>query len=257
MSSEYEDILKPTQTIKKEGYFKYKKNKIIVTEPYNPTFQILKEKNKLIPIKEYGGKYPYYDGKDFQKGSIYKIKDLNHLELIDKGNLTKYFYNILNMKYLSHLLQPNKQMRKILFFLSLFFLLNCKNESGLQDNLYKIVLDYQKKNTFKETPKNSMYVYEVYFYQDSTVSVSLSPIGVNLEEKNLYGIYKDRTLKATYIIDDNRIGKNLVKKYIQRDLDKFVAKDFVINDAMYPEYIYKIKGKELVLIDSIRGNVKR
>ncbi len=94
MSSEYEDILRPTQTIKKEGYFKYKKNKIIVTEPYNPTFHILKENNKLIPIKEYEGKYPYYDGKDFQKGTVYKIKDLNHLELIDKGNLTKYFYNI-------------------------------------------------------------------------------------------------------------------------------------------------------------------
>jgi len=94
MSSEYENILRPTQTIKKEGYFKYKKNKIIVTEPYNPTFHILKENNKLTPIRKYEGKYPYYDGKDFQKGTIYKIKDLNHLELIDKGNLTKYFYNI-------------------------------------------------------------------------------------------------------------------------------------------------------------------
>ncbi|MCQ9635146.1 hypothetical protein MP477_09300 [Chryseobacterium sp. WG23] len=94
MSSEYENILQPTQTIKKEGYFRYKKNKIIITEPYKPAFQILKEKNNLIPIKEYEGKYPYYDGKDFQKGVVYKIKDLNNLELIDKGNLTKYFYRI-------------------------------------------------------------------------------------------------------------------------------------------------------------------
>ncbi|MFP3834781.1 hypothetical protein [Chryseobacterium sp. SIMBA_028] len=94
MSSEQEDILQPTQTIKKEGYFRYNKNKIIVTKPYKPTFQILKNENNLVPIKEYEGRYPYYDGKDFQKGIIYKIKDLNHLELIDKGNLTKYFYRI-------------------------------------------------------------------------------------------------------------------------------------------------------------------
>ncbi|WES99324.1 hypothetical protein P2W68_06830 [Chryseobacterium arthrosphaerae] len=132
-----------------------------------------------------------------------------------------------------------------------------KNNTDLNDNLYNVLIDYQKKNPFKDAPENSIYVYEVYFYQDSTLSVSLSPIGVNLEEKNPYGIYKDKNLKATYIIDNTRIGKNLVKKYIQRDLDKFVVKDFVINDAMYPEYIYKIKGKELVLIDSIRGNVRR
>ncbi|MBK1895270.1 hypothetical protein [Chryseobacterium paridis] len=132
-----------------------------------------------------------------------------------------------------------------------------KNNMDLNDNLYNVLIDYQKKNPFKETPENSIYVYEVYFYQDSTLSVSLSPIGINLEEKNLYGIYRDESLKATYIIDKDRIGKNFVKKYFQKDLEKFTQKDFVINDAMYPEYIYKIKGKNLVLKDSIRGNVHR
>jgi len=152
-------------------------------------------------------------------------------------------------------------MKITIIFAFVFFLFtSCeekKNNTDLNDNLYNVLIDYQKKNPFKEVPENSMYVYEVYFYQDSTLSVSLSPIGVNLEEKNPYGIYKDETLKATYIIDKNRIGKNLVKKYIQRDLDKFVLKDFVINDAMYPEYIYKIKGENLIFKDSIRGNVHR
>lgn len=132
-----------------------------------------------------------------------------------------------------------------------------KNNTDLNDNLYNVLLDYQKKNPFKETPENSIYVYEVYFDQDSTLSVTLSPIGVNREEKNLYGIYKDETLKATYIIDDSRIGKNFVKKYFQKDLEKFTQKHFVINDAMYPEYIYKINGKSLILKDSVRGNVHR
>ncbi|WP_336688266.1 hypothetical protein [Chryseobacterium bernardetii] len=148
-------------------------------------------------------------------------------------------------------------MKKIILSMYVLVLLNCTNESGLQDNLYKVVFDYQKKNPFKEAPENSIYVYEVYFYQDSTLSVTLSPIGVNREEKNLYGIYKDETLKATYIIDNSRIGKNFVKKYFQKDLEKFTQKDFVINDAMYPEYIYKIKGKNLIFKDSIRGNIHK
>lgn len=142
----------------------------------------------------------------------------------------------------------------------LFLFTSCeekKNNTNLNDNLYNVLIDYQKKNPFKEAPENSMYVYEVYFYQDSTLSVSLSPIGVNLEEKNIYGIYKDETLKATYIIDNGRIGKNFVKKYFQKDLDKYVQKDFVINDAMYPEYIYKINGQKLILSDSVRGNMMK
>ncbi|SEM32974.1 hypothetical protein SAMN05421856_102434 [Chryseobacterium taichungense] len=132
-----------------------------------------------------------------------------------------------------------------------------KNKTDLNDNLYNVLINYQKKNPFKETPENSIYVYEVYFYQDSTLSVTLSPIGVNREEKNLYGIYKDETLKATYIIDNSRIGKNFVKKYFQKDLEKFTQKDFVINDAIYQEYIYQINGKNLILKDSVRGNVHR
>lgn len=109
-------------------------------------------------------------------------------------------------------------MKNTIFFILIFFLFSCqqegKNESGLSDKLYNVLIEYQKKNPFKETPENSIYVYEVYFYQDSTLSVTLSPIGVNREEKNLYGIYKDETLKATYIIDNSRIGKNLLKKIL-------------------------------------------
>lgn len=152
-------------------------------------------------------------------------------------------------------------MRITIILAFIFFLFtSCeekKNNTDLNDNLYNVLIDYQKKNPFKEAPENSMYVYEVYFYQDSTLSVSLSPIGVNLEEKNPYGIYQDETLKATYIIDNSKIGKNLIKKYFQKDLEKFTQKDFVINDAMYPEYIYKIKGKNLIFKDSIRGNIHK
>lgn len=65
-------------------------------------------------------------------------------------------------------------MKKIIFFILIFFIFSCKqenkNESGLNDNLYTVLIEYQKKNPFKETPENSIYVYEVYFYKDSTLS---------------------------------------------------------------------------------------
>ncbi|MEC3876689.1 hypothetical protein [Chryseobacterium salviniae] len=150
-------------------------------------------------------------------------------------------------------------MTKIITLASfLFLIISCeeKSKTDLNDNLYNVLIDYQKKFPLKEIPEHSKYVYEVYFYQDSTVSISLSPIGVNLEEKKPYGIYKDKNLKATYVIDDNKLGKNLIKNYIQKDLDKYIMKNFVINDAIYPEYIFKIKGKKLVFSDSIRGNIR-
>ncbi|WP_185290317.1 hypothetical protein [Chryseobacterium lactis] len=93
MSVKYENVIKPTFMIKKEGTFYTNCCKIIVTEPYNPVFKILKQPNKL--NKNDVEKYlNHYDGNDYQKGVMYKIKDLNHLELIAKGDLRKYFYPI-------------------------------------------------------------------------------------------------------------------------------------------------------------------
>lgn len=89
MSSEAEDILRPTYTIEKLGFFNYNGNKIIITKPYKPEFDLINKENKLTQMKE--AKPPYYDGNDYQKGFVYKVKDLHNLELIDQGNLVKYF----------------------------------------------------------------------------------------------------------------------------------------------------------------------
>jgi hypothetical protein len=93
MSVPYENVIKPTLMIKKEGTFYTNCCKIIVTKPYNPLFQIIKQPNKLKQndVSKY---LDIYDGNEYQKGVMYKIKDLNHLELIAKGNLAKYFYRI-------------------------------------------------------------------------------------------------------------------------------------------------------------------
>lgn len=90
MSSESENILRPTYNVNKVGYFKYKKNKIIIVEPYKSKFELIVKENKLSFVDN-NLKPPYYHGNDYQKGFVYKIKDLQNLELIDKGNLIRYF----------------------------------------------------------------------------------------------------------------------------------------------------------------------
>lgn len=97
MSVKYENVIKPTFMIKKEGTFYTDCCKIIVTEPYHPKFPIIKKQNMLKQndVEKY---LNHYSGNDYQKGVMYKIKDLNHLELIAKGDLRKYFYPIKEYK---------------------------------------------------------------------------------------------------------------------------------------------------------------
>ncbi|WP_419869783.1 hypothetical protein [Chryseobacterium sp. CT-SW4] len=99
MSSESENILRPTYSVQKLGYFNYKNNKIIITKPYKAEFDIINKKNKLKSINN-DLKPPYYDGNDYQKGMVYKIIDLNHLKLIEEGNLMKYFKPMAEYEYL-------------------------------------------------------------------------------------------------------------------------------------------------------------
>ncbi|MEA1851441.1 hypothetical protein U9K52_21215 [Chryseobacterium sp. MHB01] len=106
MSVKYENVIKPTFMIKKEGTFYTDCCKIIITKPYNPSFKIIKTPNRLKQndVSEY---LDFYNGNDYQKGVMYKIKDLNHLELIRKGDLRKYFYPI--KEYNLPVIKPPKE----------------------------------------------------------------------------------------------------------------------------------------------------
>ncbi|KFF11347.1 hypothetical protein IW15_16525 [Chryseobacterium soli] len=165
-------------------------------------------------------------------------------------------------------------MKKMILLIGGVFLFNCqkkhKNESGLNDNLYIVLLDYQKKNPIPSddeikkkrifiNPKDAKYVFEVIIdknEKDTLLSVTLESRGVKRENSS-YGIYSDKNLKPTYIIDENKIGKNFIKEYKQRNLDTFTFKDLVIDDTMYPVYFYKAARNKLILYDSMRGNVKK
>ncbi|EKB58750.1 hypothetical protein HMPREF9700_01789 [Bergeyella zoohelcum CCUG 30536] len=93
MSVKYENVIKPTFMVKKEGTFYYNYSKIIVTKPYKPIFEIIKHPNEL-KQNDFDENLSPYNGTDYQKGVMFKIKDINNLELITKGDLTKYFYSI-------------------------------------------------------------------------------------------------------------------------------------------------------------------
>lgn len=99
MSSEKENTLRPTYNVEKIGYFEYKNNKIIVTKPYKPKFELI-TKNKKLNYIDNDLKAPYYDGNDYQKGMVYKIIDLSQLKLIDEGKLMKYFKPLSEYEYL-------------------------------------------------------------------------------------------------------------------------------------------------------------
>lgn len=92
MSSRYENTLNPTTTIKKYLKIEYKGKNIVITKPYKPIYNILNTRTMASQLDN--PLPPYYSGNDYQKGVMYKIKDLNHLELITKGDLRKYFYPI-------------------------------------------------------------------------------------------------------------------------------------------------------------------
>lgn len=151
--------------------------------------------------------------------------------------------------------------------ISSFLYTSCQNkESNINQQLYNVLVDYQTKNplptkensskTFYLISKNLKYVYEASFYKDGSLYITLNPIGVNIEEKS-YGIYQDHTLKPTYVIDDDKVGKKFIIKYIKKDLDKFTMNKVPVIDVIYPTYIYKIKGDRLILSDSIRGNSRK
>lgn len=164
-------------------------------------------------------------------------------------------------------------MKNILFLILINFLFSCKkeskNESGLKNNLYNVLVEYQKKNPIPSNeeirkkapfinPENAKYIYEVIFdVQQKDTLLHITLVSGVKGTYNPFGVYKDVHLMPTYVIDADKIGLKFITEYKKKDLDKFTFKDFVINDAMYPEYIYKIKGQKLVLSDSVRGNIMR
>lgn len=148
-------------------------------------------------------------------------------------------------------------MRIVLSFLFIsFLLLSCnkeKKENFFNDSLYRELLNYQKKNPIPNKDLYKLFIYEINFYKkkDTLLTITVSPTGII--SKNSFGIYKNKVLKPSYIIDDQNIGKRFVKIYKKDSVESYILEGNPPHiDKIYPVYKYKIQRDKLILIDSLR-----
>jgi len=91
LATSRENEVFPIDRISKLGAFKYKDNKVIIAESYNPKYNIVKKNNALdndfIKDKKNRGSFD----EDVQYGYIYKMITPNNINLIKKGELKEFF----------------------------------------------------------------------------------------------------------------------------------------------------------------------
>ncbi|MGL4629888.1 MAG: hypothetical protein ACRCVT_01685 [Leadbetterella sp.] len=169
-------------------------------------------------------------------------------------------------------------MKTILLPILILFILSCgrKNETGLREDLYQALLDYQKNNPIppippkpdqkskippRHHPDYEKYIYEVLFLKDKSdtlVQISLAVKAFYQYKHNdpfMYGVYMDKQLKRTYILDKENLSKEIVKKYLKNGLKNFDYVVDYINDTMYIKYVYSIKNGKLRFKEKLRGNI--
>ncbi|MCP1301611.1 hypothetical protein NK356_20755 [Chryseobacterium sp. S0630] len=147
-------------------------------------------------------------------------------------------------------------MRVVILFLFILFL-SCNKEKKedffFNDNLYREVLNYQKKNPIPNNDLYKLFIYEINFSKkkDTLLTITVSPTGII--SKNSFGIYKNKILKPSYIIDNKNFGKRFVKTYKKEGVESYILNEIPPHiDKIYPVYKYKIKRDKLILLDSLR-----
>ncbi|WP_312769894.1 hypothetical protein [Epilithonimonas sp.] len=148
-------------------------------------------------------------------------------------------------------------MKIFLITVVFILLISCKKEkidsSFFQDSLYSEILKYQKKNPIPKDNLYKLFIYEIAFShpKDTLLTITVSSIGV--ESKNSFGIYKNRVLKPSYLIDSQNLSKRFVNNYIKDNIESYIFEGEPPNiDLIYPVYKYKVQRNKLILIDSAR-----
>lgn len=147
-------------------------------------------------------------------------------------------------------------MRVVILFLFILFW-SCNKEKKedffFNDNLYRELLNYQKKNPIPNNDLYKLFIYEINFSKkkDTLLTITVSPTGII--SKNSFGIYKNKILKPSYVIDKQNIGKRFVKIYKKDDVESYILEGAPPHiDKIYPVYKYKILRDKLILLDSLR-----
>ena len=161
-------------------------------------------------------------------------------------------------------------MNKLLISILILVLMGCKKDNAyLSSDLYNIIINYQNKvpipsekeireRTPLLEPNKAKYIYQVTFdikEKDTVISIQLEN-GI-LTKNNRYGEYYNSTLKPVIIVDEKKIGKKFVKKYVRENIENYVLKSPPTLGENYPLFRYTVNNNELELRDSIRGNTVR
>ncbi|MCD9856182.1 hypothetical protein LUD75_15760 [Epilithonimonas sp. JDS] len=156
----------------------------------------------------------------------------------------------------------------------LFFLLSCakqENTSGINNDLYKEIIKYQKENPIDKSDSQFLsdghFIYEVVILppkysnpEDKNYSlfITMSVFGIRDDLKKLcYGVYQDEFLQKTVIYDEANFIDRFVTVKKKENIETYILKNSPIIDIVYPVRLYNIVDGKLLFIDEIKGNNHR
>jgi hypothetical protein len=145
---------------------------------------------------------------------------------------------------------------------------DCRNLTGLDNELYDKVKLYQKNNPIPEPvvydtnlpppPQTAFkYIYAIEFERntDTLVFITLKNHGVPAQAKNIFGVYQDSCLKPTYVFDANNLSLHLIRVKKQESFNIYQFDKSSTPDILYTRYLYKFRNNKLIFIEKIKGNI--
>jgi hypothetical protein len=144
----------------------------------------------------------------------------------------------------------------------LSFFISCYNNDSLDNQFKKVIIDYQNKYpipTGKVKTGKYIFIYSVNFKKngnDTILEIKRTSSGIDSiisKRSGDGGIYEDKELKPTLIIDNYKLGtKFILKKNIKID-KKYYNCSEIFNEGFTPIHTYKISNKniELIKIDTV------
>lgn len=142
-------------------------------------------------------------------------------------------------------------MSKTIIILIFFLLSNCSKKENIDEQLKKILIEYQEKFPIPSSNIEN-YVYVSNFKcdrKDTIFTISRSSNGLIPKYKG-YGIFQDNQLKPTFIYDEKNFSKNFVfVRVINNSAKKYYLNlENGISESYPPIYTFLIRKKEIKLI---------
>ncbi len=150
------------------------------------------------------------------------------------------------------------RLKSILIVIFSFFI-SCSNNEILDSHLKKVIIDYQNKYPIPVGKEKYIFIYSVNFKKngnDTILEIKRTSSGIDSiisKRSGDGGIYEDKELKPTLIIDNDKLGNKFILKKNTRIDNKFYNRSKIFNEGFTPIHTYKISDKniELIKIDTV------